>query len=53
MDPDQLLADIRDAIGGSDYQRAAELFEELDDWIMDGGFIPAEWRHGRPVDGDK
>lgn len=44
MDPDKLLADIRDAIGGSDYIRACELFEALDEWLGCGGFFPAAWR---------
>jgi hypothetical protein len=43
MDPDQTLADLRDAIGGSDFTRAIELFEALDAWLSMNGAFPKEW----------
>jgi len=55
MDPDanlqeqrRLIARLIDHTDGSDVsdcgERLAELARALDDWITNGGFLPAEWR---------
>jgi hypothetical protein len=59
MDPDQALADARDAL--DEYragerkstampalQRAADAFEALHSWITSGGFLPRDWRPEAP-----
>jgi hypothetical protein len=55
MDPNAALARLRDLANGidkeNDHGRLAYLaedmavvFEGLDDWLSNGGFLPAEWR---------
>jgi len=44
MDPDATLAAAREAYACTDYERAAELFDALDQWISRGGFLPEKWR---------
>lgn len=48
MDPNATLAELRALVmdGGAEFedpQRAAELFNALDEWITRGGFLPAAW----------
>lgn len=43
VDIDQLLADIRDAISGTDLTRVAELFQSMDEWFCNSGYFPLEW----------
>lgn len=43
MDPQACLQDIRDAIGGSDFIKAAELFDALDEWLCRAGYLPHDW----------
>ena len=62
MDPNTRLAELRElvtmvALSGGDMERTepypqaalelAEKFEELDEWITKGGFLPAAWQQGR------
>lgn len=50
MDPDATLTELRELY--NDYQdgipvdgeRVIDLFDELDNWLMDGGFLPRAWR---------
>ena len=50
MDPDMTLAEIRsltariDHLDEHDHDRLAELITSLDEWISNGGFLPAAWR---------
>lgn len=50
MDPDEVLTRVRDAIAaladGGGIEEAAELidaFNDLDDWLSRGGFLPSAW----------
>lgn len=62
MDPDIALTELRvlvsRVITGSrltqaDVDRGAELFDGLDTWLMNGGFLPKDWReHHRPLVSD-
>lgn len=63
MDPNAALARLRDAMNdlsgrvhpsiidpfGSldDIRDALEAFEALDEWLTNGGFLPAAWSKGR------
>jgi hypothetical protein len=47
MDPDLALAEIRDALGVGDVDRARESFQALDGWLSGGGFLPADWQGAR------
>ena len=49
MDPDATLTELRELY--NDYQdgisgeaRVMELFDSLDNWLMDGGYLPRAWR---------
>lgn len=55
MDPDQALADARQAVKDFDVahgpeqvseaaERLANAFAALDEWMSRGGFAPAAWR---------
>jgi hypothetical protein len=52
MDPNELLRQMRDASAnaatGVDVranERALRwMFEQLDEWLMRGGFLPKDWR---------
>ncbi|AMO44040.1 HNH endonuclease [Mycobacterium phage Bactobuster] len=44
MDPDVLLDKIRALIEKGEWMEATDLFEDLDDWLSRGGFLPADWR---------
>lgn len=61
MDPDANLDELRKRVakaqscimaGSSlnkvedDIERACELFEALDNWLSDGGFLPKDWSVG-------
>lgn len=53
MDPNAALAEIRELVkrenddqDGSWAIAAVERFEALDEWITNGGFLPADWQHG-------
>lgn len=60
MDPNAALATMRRLLGGrdadgnwyseSEAQDFADLFEGLDEWISNGGFLPSEWRNARHDD---
>jgi len=54
MDPNQALADARQAVEdyrnagslgmeGDAADRLVEAFTALDEWIVNGGFAPADW----------
>lgn len=54
MDPDATLAEARRIYlgvlyekGEGDLERLSELFEALDNWLRNGGFLPADWRKGQ------
>lgn len=49
MDPNACLRAIRDAIEGSDYQTACELFKELDHWLTYVGFPPEDWHRSGTI----
>ncbi len=47
MDPNANLAEILQIIRAAgleaDHNRLAELIEALDEWIVNGGFLPERW----------
>lgn len=52
MDVNETLCELREISGRilygvvehpGDAYRLSELFDALDDWIIDGGFIPVDW----------
>lgn len=49
MDPDATLAEIRNLIANyptspiEDVDRLVELFNNLDSWLSNGGFMPRGW----------
>jgi hypothetical protein len=43
MDPDATLTLIRQALINDDPETACDLFQDLDNWISRGGFIPTDW----------
>jgi hypothetical protein len=49
MDPDALLTNLRFAInnvlrgGEAEVEDIALMFDNLDHWLSNGGFIPAAW----------
>ena len=49
MDVNELLRRIRTVARYSgepeEMEHALEMFIELDEWILKGGFLPAEWTH--------
>ena len=45
----RMLADDSESIDTGDALRLAELAQALDEWIANGGFLPAEWRNRREV----
>jgi hypothetical protein len=53
VDPDANLAEqkriaarvLRGDPCDGDLERAADLVEALDEWLVKGGFLPARWRH--------
>lgn len=55
MDPDAILAEMRElaakARGGSPHANRTLRwkFEELDEWLSKGGFLPKEWRKNRSL----
>lgn len=64
MDPDAVLDDLRDLLDGDSpkelskeqVDKAKELFQQLDAWILVGGKLPEEWsnppyvtRRGNPM----
>jgi len=53
MDPDAALQQLREyynlaqdglMTGDTDAMEIAEVFDDLDNWITGGGFLPAEWQ---------
>lgn len=58
MDPNALVAELRDVASRwradkmdttSAMGMMASLFNDLDEWLLDGRPFPVEWRKGRPV----
>lgn len=47
MDPNAALAELRDALGMGDLDRAREAFAALDGWLSSGGFLPDDWKLAR------
>lgn len=55
MDPDVMLEQIRDRVSdllsdniySGPAMRLAEQVEELDEWITQGGFLPAAWKQAQ------
>jgi len=50
MDPNATIKEIRKILELEDeanYDRLAELFSALDEWIVSGGFYPKDWTKGR------
>ena len=55
MDPDATLEELRELYndwqdGNLDPDKAGDfvtLFDNLDNWIISGGFLPKEWSSGR------
>lgn len=51
MDPEAALSKLREMVGdinadnhhSSTTRRLAERFEALDEWLSNGGFLPAAW----------
>lgn len=41
---DELLADIETRIRNQNFEAACHSFEELADWLSDGGELPEEWK---------
>lgn len=54
MDPDALLTNLRFAInnilrgGTAEVEDIALMFDNLDHWLSNGGFIPADWAGREP-----
>lgn len=55
MDPNETLRRARNIAarafdGGASFELAelAEAFQDLDEWIMKGGFLPSQWEANRP-----
>lgn len=51
MDPNKTLAAIREilyeeseATQEEDLQNLCDLMESLDEWLSNGGFLPADWQ---------
>jgi hypothetical protein len=50
MDPNEALAQIREITGTAmrgqayDADRLVDLIAGLDQWLTDGGFLPANWQ---------
>lgn len=47
MDPDKTLSEIREILDTTidrDYDRLADLVEELDAWLFAGGYLPHDWK---------
>lgn len=47
MDPNATLKELRELLKRGmrpDLERARELFEALDEWILKGGFLPDDWK---------
>ncbi|QPX62200.1 hypothetical protein PBI_INDLOVU_86 [Mycobacterium phage Indlovu] len=69
MDPDATLDELRSLaarvradhrLSQADVERAGELFDALDGWIMRGGYLPRAWRdnvgahfYGMPLSGSE
>ena len=60
MDPNDVLEELRNAIdtlrgGGEDPYEVADTiaahFEELDDWLCKGKYLPEDWSNATPEDG--
>ncbi len=58
MDPEKALRDLRhlvsrhmdgDGLDASDIDKMATTFQGLDEWIMKGGFLPADWNVSKPA----
>lgn len=56
MDPDATLDELRSLasrvraehrLSQTDVERAGELFDALDGWLVTGGFIPVAWQSAR------
>jgi hypothetical protein len=56
MDPNCCLSEMRklykriidgETLPDNDMDRLAELIESLDDWLVSGGLLPAEWSKNR------
>lgn len=43
MDPDQGLADLIDAVVEEDQEKAVELHQALENWILTRGYEPFGW----------
>jgi hypothetical protein len=43
MDPNVALQQLRAAMRNGEADLAHDLFEELDEWLSRGGFLPAAW----------
>lgn len=43
MDPNAVLDRIRVAVRGTDIEEAFQAFEALDNWLIQGGFLPNDW----------
>jgi hypothetical protein len=49
MDPDQNLETLRELLSSDDEDNlAGEVFKALDEWIMNGGFLPKDWVMTKP-----
>lgn len=50
MDPNATLKGIRDAIADGDDDKAAGLFQDLDQWLSGGGYLPRDWKRAtKPI----
>jgi len=53
MDPNANLAELTDLLGDwvaghdVDTDRALQLMDALNDWMVSGGFLPTEWMRDR------
>lgn len=52
MDPNETLRRLRAAFEDGDANGALDLFEALDEWLSEGGFLPTAWEGGRNADRD-
>lgn len=53
MDPDEALRRMRDlcTIDGVDPEKIVAQFQELDEWLTKGGFLPEAWARAHPAGG--
>lgn len=47
MDVNEALRIVRESFAQGDDETARFAFQDLDEWLSKGGFLPADWNKGR------